>query len=93
MPIIKSELEPGKGPDGPHLALVTGHDGTAIAIPVGAFIYIVPEPGRPDRIIPVNLQKVTRDVLQFKCACGQRECSRILSYKLRVSGHHPEQFR
>jgi hypothetical protein len=87
-PIIQNNLSRPEGTDKPHLVLMTGPE-DAIAIPLGAKMFIVVDPDRADRIIPVFLANITRDALTFRCNCGQPKCTRVLSYKVRASGHHP----
>lgn len=76
------------GCDGPHLAVMTGPEEWT-GLPKGARFLIVPDPKRADRIIPAFLADVRRDALVFRCNCGHPKCTRVLSYKLRVAGHHP----
>lgn len=88
MPIVKSELI-GEAPKGAHLAVVTGADGSAMAIPVGALMYVVLDPTRPDRVWPMELVKVTEKGLRFRCPCRKPNCTRVLRYSLTAEGHHP----
>ena len=89
MPILENKLGEAAPKEG-HIAWVKTMDGEAEAFGPGMFAFIVPDPTRMDKAIPVILEKVTRDVIQFMCGCNQPGCTRRLSYKLRVAGHHPQ---
>lgn len=80
----------GEPPEGPHFALYTDRSGLAIAVPVGARLDLVLDPTRPDGITPQFIAKLTRRQIIFRCACMRPECTRTLTYSLRVSGWHPE---
>jgi hypothetical protein len=77
-------------PEGAHLAVVTSATGEALAVPVGATIFLVEDPTRPDKIIPMILTKVSTKTWRFLCGCGQRECNRVMEYRLTAKGHHPD---
>ena len=87
MPFQKPAFE-GEAPKTAHLALMVGPT-EALAIPPGAKLFIVTDPERADRIIPVYLAKVTRRELVFRCNCSNPKCTRVLKYQLKVEGFHP----
>lgn len=78
------------GPKDPCLVLLTGK-GAGTILPIGANFIIIADPEKADRQIPVVLVKVTRDVLAFRCNCGEPSCTRVMEYRLKVKGHHPSQ--
>ncbi len=86
MPLV--ETLAGEVPKEAHLAVMLSLDGFT-PLPIGAKFLIVQDPARADRTIPVFLARVTKDLLVFRCNCGQGNCTRVLSYKLRVAGRHP----
>lgn len=88
MPIIKSEHDVDP-PKDPHLAVMTGVNGTVMAIPPGALMYIVIDPARFDGVHPMVLAKVTERALWFNCACGNAQCTRKMQYTVKVTGWHP----
>jgi hypothetical protein len=72
-----------------HIAILTGADGTAMPVVPGMFVLSIPEPDRPDRVVPMILLKVSLKKWEFACACGNKQCNRRLTYKLEIAGHHP----
>lgn len=91
MPIVThSERLEGRKPKGNHLALLTdATTGSAIAIPVGATMFLITNPDHVDGVIPMFLVKVDKRQIVFRCACGNPTCTRVLKYKLIVEGRHP----
>lgn len=93
---IHDDADAGDIPGGPHLAVVTG-PGQALALTPamsrpdrsGPRMFLVFDPTREDRKVPVIFAKMTREKLVFKCNCGQPSCNATYVYKLTVEGHHP----
>lgn len=79
-----------RGCDKPHLAVVKDELGGALGIPVGATLLVVIDPTRPDGVTPWILAKVTNKKLTLLCACGNAECTRVLTYAASIKGSHPQ---
>lgn len=78
----------GAVPEEGHLAVITG-PGQGMAIRKGQPMLIVDDPKNVSRVVPVLLLSVTRDKIVFRCACGNRECTRVMEYHLTAKGTHP----
>lgn len=76
----------------PHLGVYMG-DGTVMRIPRGAIIAIIEDPTRLDKVLPMVITKVTMKALDFKCACGNPDCTRKLRYRAERAGYHPPMHR
>lgn len=73
-----------------HLALVTGEDGTAIAIPPGATLVFVTGTKMEDHY-PAILMKVEKKKMMFHCGCRKPNCTRTFTWKIvGASGEHPK---
>jgi hypothetical protein len=92
--------EEGEAPDAPHLVLMMA-PGEGLAVPPGANLAIVmnaktgvdkdsPEHGG---VVPLVLLSVSKTKLRFACACGQKSCTREVSFKATWKGIHPKQFK
>ncbi len=92
MPFVKWDIE-GEPPDQPHLGLLTDNSGAAIAIPPGATMYLILDPSRADKVIPLVLFKVSLKKLEFLCACGNRKCSKRYVFVAQNKGFHPPEKR
>lgn len=76
-------------PTGPHLVLVTSmNPPTGTPIEVGAKMFIVMDPNKPDGILPVFLAKVSWKEIAFRCNCGNPSCTSVLRYRCHKEGHH-----
>ncbi len=89
MPIIRSQIE-GVAPTEPHLAVVRNQSGQVLALPVGSQMFIITDPTHLEGVIPVILVKVQTKYITFRCNCGQAECTRVLQYRVKAMGHHPQ---
>lgn len=91
MPIVKHAWE-GEAPKEPHLALITGVN-EGMAIPVGAVICIVENPSKlAGGVIPLILERVSKTRLSFRCACGNKQCTRDVRFEAKWRGHHPARY-
>lgn len=70
-----------QAPKEPHMALLA-KDLTAIAIPRGATLYIIEDPSRADKILPLVLKRAAMKRLDFYCACGREGCKDEYRYVL-----------
>lgn len=91
MPVIREELS-GKAPDQPHLGVLRRGD-VMLAMPPGSNMFIVTDPTRPDGVLPLLLVKVTEKAITFRCNCGESSCTRVLQYRLKATGWHPQSKR
>lgn len=89
MPIIRQELS-GEAPTEPHLGVIRNARGEMLAMPPGSQMFIVTDPTRADGVMPLLLIKVNPKYLTFHCNCGQAECTRVLQYRVKAMGHHPQ---
>ena len=87
MPIVEESTRI-EAPREPHLGLLV-RGGTVCPIPPGAMIYVVEDPTRADKVMPLVLAKVSAKAIDFVCGCGQPKCSRRIRYRAEKSGHHP----
>lgn len=83
-PLMREEA-----PMQPHLGVVMDEAGSLMALPPGAQIFIIENPKDPSKIVPTILKKVSKKALIFRCACGQRGCTREYHYQLKMTGFHP----
>lgn len=74
---------------GPHLGLMDGETGAWTGIPVGSMMAIIIDPRVQTKILPLVLVDVKFKRLTFKCACGQRGCSRLYHFHATMTGNHP----
>jgi hypothetical protein len=88
MTLKRSNLQ-GEIPTKPHLALQIS-ESEIVALPIGSKFFIVNDPNRADKTIPVFLADVGERSLTFRCNCGKPGCSRVLKYTRTVTGVHPE---
>lgn len=87
MPIQKPTFD-GETPQEPHLAVMVS-EVEALPIIPGMKLFLVFDPHRVDRVVPVYLAKFNRQNMVFRCNCGNPKCTRVLKYQLKVEGHHP----
>lgn len=84
----------GRGPNGPHLALVTNISGAAVAIPPGALMYLIEDAGNINKIFPLVLAEgLDHKHIRFKCGCGKEGCNRTVVFKATWKGYHPQSDR
>lgn len=91
MPLVRHAWE-GEAPKEAHLALITGAD-EGIAIPVGAVMCIVENAAKLDGgVVPLILERVSKTRLTFRCACGQKGCTRRVRFQAKWEGSHPAKY-
>lgn len=78
-----------KGPQVPHLGVVMDEMGSLMALPPGSNIYLIEDSHNPNKITPMVLVKVSLKAITFRCSCGQKGCTRVMTYKLAMTGYHP----
>lgn len=58
-------------------------------LPIGTMFVHVPDPNDKSTWSPMVLIKSSYKRMVFRCACGQKECTRMMEYPLVASGKHP----
>lgn len=77
-----------EAPKQAHLAVVTEADGRAMAIPPGAVMYIIIDPTRPEKIIPLVLHKVTKKFIEFYAPTSDKTSTRKVRFVAQWSGDY-----
>jgi hypothetical protein len=105
MPLEPYDQDAVEAPAQPHLSWLVQPDEDsppeAMAIPVGSYIAIVISPKlgingeAPEKggVIPLILAAVSKTRLTFKCACGQKACTRTAKFDAKWSGIHPVKYK
>lgn len=61
-----------------------------LPIPPGANLWLTEELGNESVTFPTVLSKVSRKLIEFKCACAIPGCTRRVQYKVQVHGVHAQ---
>lgn len=88
-PVVSEQRALSPEKIGPHLGLLDGETGTWTGIPVGSGMAIIIDPTNPTKVLPLVLVEVKLNKLTFKCACGQRACTRLYRFNATMTGNHP----
>lgn len=77
-----------KGQSSPHLGVYMG-DGTVLAVPEGAQMFIVSEgTDKKPVTVPVILMKVKLNQMVFRCNCGEKSCTQVYKFAASKRGMH-----
>jgi hypothetical protein len=78
-------------PKEPHLVVINAATREGFGIPVGSLMGIVMDAEAGD-IQPVVLAHVQRKLLRFRCGCGDKRCTLVLTFRCGdrdTTGRHP----
>lgn len=97
MPFEQTHKE-GRAPKEPHLALITGRDGSAIAIPAGATLVAIRPPGtdgakdvgyaKPILLLSMKVKAARLEILG-RC-CSNPECTQTIKLEGTWIGRHQD---
>lgn len=68
---------------------IVADGGVLKLLPIGTMLVHVADPEDKSTWSPMVLIKSSYKRMIFRCACGQKECTRIMEYPLVASGTHP----